>query len=98
MKRGEDTKERILAGAMILARNGLDRVTLRNIGASLKISRPLALYYFGSVDALREATIARAIDHNDRLVIARLIMDDHPCVKDWARAKRQRYLAVLGAR
>lgn len=92
MKRGDVTRERMLAAALVLAQSGLHRVTTRAIGAVIGCAHTNVRYYFGTAAELRQAVAEYAIANGDKRVIARLIMDEHSSVAKLSRADRKRYL------
>lgn len=59
-KRGEATRDRILdAAEQLLARRGLDGVSVREITALAQVDVALAHYHFGSKDGLFDAVLGR---------------------------------------
>jgi AcrR family transcriptional regulator len=93
MKRGDETKRRILDAGLLLARQGLSKVTQRGVGEACEMSHTNVRYYFDTVQSLHDAVVADAIERKDRHVMARLVMDDHPAMRSFSRKVRQDLLA-----
>lgn len=94
MKRGDDTRERILDKALELARSGgMAAVSARAVSEAIGRAHTGIRYYFPGEGALRKAVIETAIERNDAVIIARLILDRHPSVDRFSRDERARFLS-----
>lgn len=57
------------AAYKIAAKGLLYEMTVDDVAAAVKCSRPLVIHYFGSARKLREALIAHAIEKDDEVII-----------------------------
>jgi AcrR family transcriptional regulator len=90
-----DTKWAILNAALMIARDGLNCVTLRGVARRVGIDHRTVVHHFGALDQLRQTVAAEGLARGDGRVIARLILDKHPTVRDMPGVDRDRWL--LGA-
>jgi DNA-binding transcriptional regulator YbjK len=95
MKRGDLSREQIItAGLKMAGAHGLDAVTGRRVANALNRAHTGVRYYFEAPNSLRQAVISAAIERDDVMVIARLILDQHDAVAHLSREDRTRYLSL----
>ncbi|HUP75550.1 MAG TPA: TetR/AcrR family transcriptional regulator [Acidimicrobiales bacterium] len=86
---GEATRRRLLdASERLIAKYGIDSVTVRDITAAAKTDVTAIHYHFGSKDHLIEATVRRALDALNALrapLIDELDANGTPTTRDIAR-------------
>lgn len=76
MKKGEQTRQRILEAGVIIAEKGLHRCTSRAIGKALDMSHVNVFYYFKSTAKLQNAIAEFAVQHNCKRVVTQLTAID----------------------
>ncbi len=86
MKKGEETKIRILEAGVKLWPN----ITARAIGEEIGLSHPLVAYYFGK--KIKDAVAAYAIATGKSRVIAQLIAMKHPAARKLTAGERQKHM------
>ncbi|MDD2806563.1 MAG: TolC family protein [Elusimicrobiales bacterium] len=69
IKKGDRTRQRILETASaLMAESGPDAVSMREISAKLKITKPVLYYYFKNKDELIKASFVEGTKHFDELL------------------------------
>lgn len=69
IKKGDRTRQRILETASaMMAESGPDGVSMREISAKLKITKPVLYYYFKNKDELIKASFLEGTKHFDELL------------------------------
>ncbi|OGR81841.1 MAG: hypothetical protein A2X32_06505 [Elusimicrobia bacterium GWC2_64_44] len=69
IKKGDRTRQRILETASaMMAESGPDAVSMREISAKLKITKPVLYYYFKDKDELIKASFMEGTKHFDELL------------------------------
>ncbi|HCC48630.1 MAG TPA: hypothetical protein DEQ38_11035 [Elusimicrobia bacterium] len=69
IKKGDRTRQRILETASaLMAESGPDAVSMREISAKLKITKPVLYYYFKNKDELIKASFMEGTKHFDELL------------------------------
>lgn len=91
---GENTRKIILDWGIILAagKSGLEGFRSTDLASRSGVSHSVIFYHFKTMDDLRDAIAAEAIERDDVTVIARLIVGKHPRITGWTRARCGRYL------
>lgn len=97
MTKAEATRSAILAAGVQCARDGLHTVTARRVAALAGVHHSNVTYYFKGNAALLDAVAAEAVARGDVLVIARLIIDRHPAVRDMPGVERDRCMLAVSA-
>lgn len=86
----------ILAAAMAVARRGgLDAIRTAAVASAAGCQHPLIFYHFDTLENLRDIVATEALRRNDKVIIARLILDKNPHVQHLSKAKRRQYLSAL---
>jgi outer membrane protein len=69
LKKGDRTRQRILETASaLMSESGPDAVSMREISAKLKITKPVLYYYFKNKDELIKASFMEGTKHFDELL------------------------------
>ena len=92
MKRGDETRQKIMDAAIVLARSGMASVTGRAVAQAAGIKHPALAYHFPTTAALRIATAKLVMERRDPEGVARLILDKHPIADRLTREERAGYL------
>ena len=97
MTKSEATRAAILAAGVLCARKGLHTVTARCVERLTGIHHSNVTYHFKGNAALLDAVAAQAVLDSDLLVIARLLIEKHPAVRDMPGVDRDRALLSVAS-
>jgi len=94
--KGDGTRALIITqGLKLLKRGGLARITTAELMHGTGLSGPVIFYHYQTLDKLRERVAFAAIKRDDKVAVARLIVDRHKSVREFTAAQRAEYLATL---
>lgn len=81
--RAEQRQAQIMSRATQLARDGaLYDMTADDVAESVGVKRPTVLHYYGSMQGLRDAVVAMAIEKENLSIIAQAIAANDPLTKN----------------
>lgn len=86
----------ILEQAMQMVRDApMHQLTKTHLATKCGITHPTINWYFGSVDGLKTMIVREALDRDDKLIIARAIVENMKEVEHLTRDQRARALKSL---
>lgn len=87
-----NTKTKILKAGVKLWKKNPDDVKALRIAKEIKMVNATVLYHYP--DGVKDAVAAYAVETGESLIIAQLILTNHPAVKDLSPEIRQKHLSA----